>query len=276
MKNISNNIVAETSQPRSWFDLSIVSLIVSNVVVVILVIAGRYDLRYLAFIYYLETIIINIFLPIKVILLKKYYEILRIAIIFGIINILFFGSLFTGFFAEKELLFTIQVAAMIAILLINHLTSFIYNWKHDKQFLETAEWPLRVTIIRLFPLYGVCCFIFFSSVRTQIVLSILFFMLVKTVLDIILHVIEHRHTPIKSKPLGVEPVLVCALFFFMNSVLLILHFGFQGDSFSSLEFFDKVVRIVLIVVEILLAIFVIGFMKLCFKINSENNTATKK
>ncbi len=279
MKHITRNnltVPSNLNKPHSWFDLSVASLIVSNVLVVILVITGHYDLRYLAFVYWLETVIINVILPIKVILLRKYYELLRIAFIMGIVNILFFGGFFIGFFQDKELLLTFSIVVMIIVLWVNRVISFIYNWKRDKQFLETTEWPLRVTILRLFPLYGLCCFIFFSSARVQTALSIIFFMLVKTVLDIILHVIEHHHKSSKSKPLGMEPVLVCALFFFIDSVLLSLNPIFMDNSFWPLDLFDKIVLIILIIVEILLTIFMIGFTRLCFKMNSKTNLSIKK
>lgn len=255
MKNLGNNIVAETNQPRSWFDLSVVSLIISNILVAILAIKGQYDLRYLGFIYCIQVIILSTFFSIKTLLFRNNSEEFK-----QIVAILFVNLCFLAFLSDSGFYTDWNTLLFLGIFLANQFFSFIYNFTRDQQNIRHNSDFMQGVFFRIFPLYVIFALVSYLPARISVISAIIFYFFVRLIIDITFHVIEHDIRETTGKGEEVDEIKSCILpfawfAFFMNALFLIIN---VDKSFG--DTLPRGFLLASFLFEILLTIFLIGFI----------------
>lgn len=185
------------------WDSSLYFLIVTNLIVIFLAVIQRWNFPILFIIYWSQSVIIGLFNFIKILNLKnlKTQNIilnggnLRKARINGAI---FFLFLF-GFLHYIYLLFILHnlkpyftsiffIILSIGLFFINHLFSFIKNFKHDIEKKQNLDRFVLLPFVRTIPIHLIIFFGFILVDNGGIVI----FLLLKTIVDVIMHNWEHR------------------------------------------------------------------------------------
>jgi len=205
------------------WDISLVSLIFTNLIVIVLAVVQKWDLTVMVFLYFIQGLIIGFFHFLKIIN-KKRIDVSNIDLTkLPQINYLSFSSIknlknllafiywwiYNGFLLQFIFLFFIfrisiiknaflgvtsqQIASInwvffgISILLffINHLLSYILNFKADTEKPETIYGLLFLPYVRLIPLFVVVFALFFNY-------AIILFLVIKTIIDVYTH--NYIHT----------------------------------------------------------------------------------
>jgi hypothetical protein len=225
-KNISqpkNNSLISLFKP----DLSVLILLISNLVVVFFAISKNSSLFEMMFVYWIQSIIIGIFTLTKIILIKKnnliktYYHALFFIGHYGAFNLIYLFFFITNAFSSEIMkLSAINIEYKFIFLtsiifFINHLFSFIYNFKEDSKK-ETNPKDIMISpYLRTIPLHIIVVLGFFLM-NSKIALIV--FLILKIFVDLIMHQNEHKkfikakfvnrfsftiefHNPLKNKHL---------------------------------------------------------------------------
>lgn len=201
-------------------DWSILMLIFSNIVTIIFTIIENWDLSLILLIYFCQTGIIVVFSSIKILYLKKFSvddqalglsdpEKLRHVKIFSasiLIIIVFYGlweyyKVLRLFGLFGELIIDLFVIISIIFFFITHFISFYVH--KDKIKVEAEKHNFHsialLTIIRILPIH-IMIFIFagffvciqFMFIQNIPQSTIIIFLFMKTIADVIGHIIEHN------------------------------------------------------------------------------------
>lgn len=167
-------------------NLSIVSLLLSNIIVIILAIAQRWEVSTVLWVYWMQSIIIGFFQFLRVVSLEKFHA--------------FFFAFHYGFF---HFIYAIFLASIVAkapenflsiligssIFFLNHLYSFIQNEKVKQNIGKLMFSPYA----RIIPMHLI---IIFGAILGQSMLII--FLILKTITDLLTHILKHRSKIIVS------------------------------------------------------------------------------
>ncbi len=206
------------------FDLSTWSLIIINLLTIVLAITEKWEIRYVFWIYFFQNLILGFFTFLKLIILKNYRKkdfningkivepTLKIKLIlasFFIGTYLLFHLVYylIIYFFIKDLSFSLTILGLIWIptllFLINHLFSFLYNYENDSKREKSFNETIFNTFKRAIGMHVIILFsAFISNLATEwgfrkyfIVYSliyIIFFMIIKTIVDVKMHQKEHH------------------------------------------------------------------------------------
>jgi|SRR3989344_2199410 len=185
---------------------SVIILIFSNVITILFAIIQKWDFITVIWVYWFQNIIIGFFTFIKILNLKNfttenvYINQKRVKPTKKVKTyVAFFFAAYYGFFHLGYLIFIALATSNFsnisfillssAIFFGNHLFSFFQNYKNDtkkKQNIGTAMFfpYTRIIPMHLIMIFG---FIFFNNQG-----SLMFFLILKTFADLIMHQIEHR------------------------------------------------------------------------------------
>ncbi len=224
------NLIKKYIHPRNY-NLSTYSLILTNIIVIIFAIVQQWNLLYILWIYLGQNFIIGLFAFLKIISIRKFktdgvkfnnIELkptksakIKIGLFFlfhyGFFNLIY--AVFLLFFSglalyEKLGGITLNPFILVghsdinflliswAIFFINHLFSFIYNYKNDIDSNKNLGKMMLFPYIRIFPLH---LLLFIGGMFGSLIVS---FLVLKTVADVLMHNIEHNqitsiYNPIK-------------------------------------------------------------------------------
>jgi len=196
-------------------DLSLLVLIISNIITIIFAITEHWSLLIVMWIYLAQSIIIGIFNFIRILTLKnfstenfkingmnvdatsstKYYTAFFFLFHYGFFHFVYIIFLLAGSTAPLEgkavaitglsLLF---IFINIAIFFGNHLFSFIYNYEKDSKKVKNIGTVMFFPYARIIPMHLTIVFGLFLINNTG---SLIFFLILKTIADIIMHQVEH-------------------------------------------------------------------------------------
>lgn len=197
-------------------DPTIISLIIANIITIFLAVTQNWSLIQILWIYWCQSIIIGFFNFIRMLSLKDFstegvlinnkpvaptgtvktllafffafhYGLFHLGYAFFLIMLPLF-SLFSGSqinFSFTDFLF---VPIMAGIFFINHLISFLfYKNKHKKQSIGKV---MIFPYARIIPMHFTIMLAAVIGIANPLLL--LFFLLLKTVADTVMHVIEHK------------------------------------------------------------------------------------
>jgi hypothetical protein len=204
------SLLAEQWPPR--FGLSLVSLLVANLFTIVVAIAQHWNLAVLMWIYWGQSVIIGGFNFFKILSLQdfstegfkinnrsveptektKRQTAFFFLIHYGLFHVLYFGFLVGTRDIGGNLAF---VAICILVFLVNHLFSFLYNAKRDRRRRPNIGTVMFFPYARILPLHLT---IIFGSFLVNDTGSLIFFLLLKTLADLIMHGIEHGQRPVAS------------------------------------------------------------------------------
>jgi hypothetical protein len=190
-------------------DASLIVLLFSNALTIILAITQHWNLITIMWIYWAQSVIIGIFNFIRILSLKDfsidklYFVNLsgKPALIVKII-VAFFFAFHYGFFHLAYFVFLIVISLQnsishgvivstgavligVAIFLANHLFSYILNRKSDMEKGQNIGRVMFFPYARIIPMHLTIIFGF------VIPFGLIFFLILKTIADVIMHIVEH-------------------------------------------------------------------------------------
>jgi hypothetical protein len=209
------------------WDISLLSLIVTNVIVIVLAVIQKWDLSVLVLLYVIQSFIIGFFHFLKL-LNKKNIDITNFPLITGmslsaikttkiILSIVYWWlyQSILGIYLIFALIFSLASAQLcsssaqnvctqtastnwlffgisIVIFFINHLISYIINFKKDTEKPETVWALIFMPYLRFIPIHIILSIgvIFFKSSLTSY--SLILFLLLKTAIDVYTHNYIHN------------------------------------------------------------------------------------
>ncbi len=219
-------IIKDSINPKNY-NLSTYLLIVSNIIVIIIALVQHWNLLYMLWIYLGQNFIIGFFAFLKIITIKKFRtdgvkfnnadlkptnsSKIKIGFFFllhyGLFNLGYaFFLLFFSALALYEKLGGIKLNPFVlashadinflligwGIFFINHLFSFIYNYKEDVNSNKNIGSMMLFPYIRIFPLH---LLMFIGGMFGSLLIS---FSVLKTIADVLMHNIEHRMNSMKN------------------------------------------------------------------------------
>jgi len=197
-------------------DLSLFLLILSNIITIILAVTENWSLITLIWIFWTQSIIIGIFNFIRILTLKnfstenfyinhmpvaptkstKYFTAFFFLIHYGFFHFVYFVFLLAGSafqIAGNSLPITglslLFIFINIAIFFGNHLYSFIANYEKDSKKVKNIGTVMFFPYARIIPMHLTIVFGIFLIHSTG---ALIFFLILKTIADIIMHQIEHK------------------------------------------------------------------------------------
>jgi len=190
------------------FDYSVWLLVFSNIVTIILAITQKWGFMNILWIYWSQSVIIGFFNFLKILTLKN-FSTERLLVNGKPVNptqttkvsTAFFFLFHYGFFHAAYLVFLIVMtlgksaefsfgAIMLTTLIFfgNHLYSFLSNREKDSKKKKSLGSMIGFPYLRIIPMHLT---IIFGFVLPSF-LPMIFFMILKTIADVFMHLIEHR------------------------------------------------------------------------------------
>lgn len=159
---------------------SFVSLLISNLLVIILAVVQKWQVSEVLWVYWMQSVIIGLFQFLRILCLKKSHA------FFFLFHYGFFHFIYAIFlyniFTRKPLDFTnLFIGGLIFFL--NHTFSYFYNQQKTQNIKQLMFSPY----IRIIPMHLI---IIFGALLGQSTLII--FLLLKTIVDLIMHTFKHR------------------------------------------------------------------------------------
>jgi len=195
------------------FLLTVLALIISNAAVIFIAKIDKWDIITITLIYWIQNVIIMFLFIIKILTLKgfstkglkifgkhveptsgtRYKAALKFFLYYGIFHLAFLYLIFNDDTISriqfvKSNLFTAVFVIAIVIFLFNHLFSFIYYFKKDQEKEVELGKLLFSGEARVAPM-NLIVFGFILVIKSG---DLVFFMLLKTIADVIMHIVEHK------------------------------------------------------------------------------------
>ncbi len=206
------NVHKSVKQKNNTLDYSTITLLISNVLVILFAVIQQWDLQTILWSYWVQSIIIGFFITIKIIL-KKEQSSIPLSFFF-VVHYGFFHFIYAIFLASNVFvnsLFNLQTYSNEKILpiiissivfFIHHFFSFVYHKKNDlRQDIKKTMFsaykriiPMHVTIIGLSilsPLVLIASFFLTTNGLINRIELIIFFS-IKTIVDIYSHIKIHQ------------------------------------------------------------------------------------
>ncbi len=186
-------------------DSSALSLLVSNIIVIILAIVQRWEVATVLWVYWMQSVIIGFFQFLRILSLKRFstenltinnksvlptsntktFTAFFFAGHYGFFHFIYAIFLF-NFFTTKPLDFGYLFIGGL-IFFLNHFFSFYKNRIVDEQKTQNIGTLMFSPYIRIVPMHLI---IIFGAILGQSTLII--FLLLKTLVDLIMHTIKHK------------------------------------------------------------------------------------
>ena len=194
------------TKPSTWM------LIFSNIIVIFFAIIDNLNAIEVLWIYWIQSVIIGVFNFIRILSLKEFTttglrrgaggelpptKVAKISTgIFFLFHYGFFHLVYLIFLlvliaSQKNIsiLTMLTVLVSIGIFFVNHLFSFLYNREQDSQKIKNIGTIMFFPYARILPMHLTIVFGFFLA---QSVTGLIFFMVLKTIADVIMHMVEHK------------------------------------------------------------------------------------
>jgi len=195
------------------WDSSAYFLIVVNIIIIIIAIIKQFDFLTLLFIYWCQSVIIGLFNFIRIFNLKNFttenIEVNNQKIkptkasrnfiaFFFLFHYGFFHVIYLMFLMNNlhsGFLFILPISLSVGLFFLNHLFSFIKNFKQDTEKKQDLGKVMIFPYARIIPMHfsiilGFGFLSLFGNGDDSIM--IIFFLILKTVADVVMHNREHR------------------------------------------------------------------------------------
>jgi|SRR3989344_4934717 len=198
--------MSKISYPKKYLtDFSLVSLLVSNVTIIILAIVENWDVATVLWVYWMQSVIIGFFQFLRILSLKQFSTekftinnqpvqptqntkvktAFFFAFHYGFFHFIYAVFLFTLFTRQPLDLSYLFIGGLIFF--VNHLFSYRHNKLLDEQKVQNIGKLMFAPYQRIIPMHII---IVFGAALGQSTLIV--FLLLKTVTDLALHMIKHR------------------------------------------------------------------------------------
>jgi len=191
---------------RYDLDISTMILLFSNAIVIFIAIYEKWDVGILMWIYWIQSIIIGFYNLIKILTLKNFTtEGLAIndrpappstktQLLMGFFFILHYGGyhfiylIFLLFLCRIGWEFWKEILVCSIIFFINHSISFFYNLPKERYKQQNIGRVFGSPYIRIVPMHLT---IVLGGVFVKSLFTLVLFLVIKTITDLIMHVVEH-------------------------------------------------------------------------------------
>lgn len=190
---------------KSLADSSTLSLLLSNILVIILATVQGWEVSTVLWVYWMQSLIIGLFQFLRILSLKKFstenltinnqpalpttqtksFTAFFFAFHYGFFHFIYAIFLF-NFFTNQPLDFT-QLFLGGLIFFLNHTFSYFHNRVIDKQRVQNIGALMFIPYARIVPMHLI---IVFGAILGQSALIV--FLLLKTLVDLLMHTIKHR------------------------------------------------------------------------------------
>lgn len=185
------------------WDSSIYFLIAINLITIFLAVIQKWDLPIMLFIYWSQSVIIGLFYFIKILNLKNFvtddFKINRKSVeptketknktaFFFLLNYGIFHLAYLAFILSTARPYFTSIYPIligIGLFFINHLFSFVKNFKKDTEKKQNIGRVMTTPYARIIPMHLAMIFGFFTT-------GLLFFLILKTFADVIMHNFEYQ------------------------------------------------------------------------------------
>lgn len=186
-------------------DPSTISLLISNILVIILAVVQKWDVSEILWVYWVQSIIIGFFQFLRILFLKNFSTnnftinnqpvkpTISIKVVtaffflvhYGLFHFVYAIFLFK-FFSKQSLDFT-SIFLGGLIFFLNHTLSYFHNRIVDQQRTQNIGTLMFTPYVRIIPMHLI---IMFGVILGQSVLII--FLLLKTITDLVMHIFKHK------------------------------------------------------------------------------------
>jgi hypothetical protein len=223
MKLQSNKGISQENKPGLYqflrLDLSLFLLIISNIITIILATTQNWNLVSIMWIFWVQSIIIGIFNFIRILTLKEFStenfkvndqpvepteSTKKFTAFFFLFHYGFFHLVYMLFLLSNNAELngipvtynlSLNLSGIIGIIIMgmiffgNHLFSFIYNYERDSKKVRNIGTIMFFPYARILPMHLAIVFGLFLINDAR---SIIIFLILKTIADIVMHQVEHH------------------------------------------------------------------------------------
>ena len=212
------NVSAEQLKKKARYDLSVKSLVISNLIVIIFALWENWNIGVLLWIYWGQSVIIGFFNFIKMLTLKNFStKEMRVSgrkveptrtlqVNISLFFLFHYGGFHFGYLIFITALYGIEralsldVFACMLIFFINHAVSFSYNWRNERHIKQHIGKVMMYPYARIVPMHLT---IIFAAILSRFHATLPFFMALKTIADVIMHMHEHARSKKSDSPLKI-------------------------------------------------------------------------
>lgn len=189
------------------FDNSTISLLISNLVVMIIALIQSWDLSTLLIVYWFQTVIIGFFNFFRILALKnfstenfkinnrqveptqgtKLFTAVFFAFHYGFFHFVYLVFIFSSVLTTRANIDGIYIFSGVVVFGINHFFSFRHNKKIDEQNKQNIGSLMFTPYIRIIPMHIIMIFGTILGAG-----SLFVFLILKTIADMVMHTVKHR------------------------------------------------------------------------------------
>jgi hypothetical protein len=206
---VEESLTSQVSENRKnyLFDYSTISLIISNLVVIVLAIIQNWELGTVLWVYWSQSVIIGVFNFFRIVYLKnfstenftiadrpvqptegtKLFTAFFFAFHYGFFHFVYAGFLGVDFLFRHSEISLMSVLFGGGIFAINHFFSFQHNRANDERIKQNIGKLMFSPYFRIIPMH---IFLVLGGISGGV--GLVFFLILKGVADVIGHVSKHR------------------------------------------------------------------------------------
>lgn len=195
-----------TNFRRYLFDSSTISLLISNLIVIVLAIVQKWDLATLLWIYWFQSVTIGFFNFFRILALKNFstenfainerpvaptegtkrYTAFFFAAHYGLFHLVYAIFLGVNFITTGANIGIISILFGSAVFFVNHYFSFQHNVVRDSEVKQNIGKIMFFPYARIVPMH----LIIVTGALTG-GFALIFFLVLKTAADLVMHVVKH-------------------------------------------------------------------------------------
>jgi len=175
-------------------------LILANVVIIIIALALHWNIRDVMWVYWAQSVIIGSITIFRILLMKHIFAAGFFLVHYGMFHLGYFFFLYYFNDFNEQSTATVPVAGIVAcslIFLVNHIFSSWHNWKRDMIRKPEPGRMMLIPYIRVIPMH--ITIVFGSNYATS-TKTLALFLVLKTIMDVIMHLVEHRPSRQAEEP----------------------------------------------------------------------------
>jgi hypothetical protein len=177
------------------FDISTKFLVLANLVTIIVAVALHWSVVDVMWVYWTQSIIIGSIAIFRILLMKHIFAAAFFLVHYGMFHL---GYFFFLCYAKADLynpeppigeIPIVGIALCSLVFLVNHTFSSWHNWKRGMSKKMDPGRMMLIPYIRIIPMH--ITIVFGSNYATS-TKTLALFLVLKTIMDVIMHLVEHR------------------------------------------------------------------------------------
>ena len=171
------------------FDISTRFLILANLVTIIVAVVLHWNIRDVMWVYWAQSVIIGSITIFRILLMKHIFAAGFFLVHYGMFHLGYFFFLYYFNELSTDTVPVLGIALCSLIFLMNHVFSSWHNWKRDMSRKPDPGSMMLIPYMRIIPMH--LTIIFGSNYATS-TKALALFLVLKTIMDVIMHLMEHR------------------------------------------------------------------------------------